>query len=103
MAYDFTSLVIIALKLIHVHTYCTSIKTGGDRAVKWYQLDSHIIENRLSVKHEKGLSNQLAMHRLKQYGVNKLKTAEKVSLWVLFMKQIQYFMVIILLASRVMV
>lgn len=82
-----------------MHTYCTSIKTGGDIAVKWYQLESHIIENRLSVKHEKGLTNQLAMQRLKQYGVNKLKTAEKESLWVLFMKQFQDFMVIILLAA----
>src|SRR5699024_10005178 len=99
MAYYFTSLVIRALKLLHVHTYCTSIKTGGDIAVKWYQLESHIIENRLSVKHEKGLTNQLAMQRLKQYGVNKLKTAEKESLWVLFMKQFQDFMVIILLAA----
>src|SRR5699024_9690226 len=79
MAYYFTSLVIIALKLLHLHTYCTSIKTGGDIAVKWYQLESHIIENRLSV--------------------NKLKTAEKESLWLLFMKQFQDFMVIILLAA----
>src|SRR5699024_9329312 len=97
MAYYFTSLVIIALKLLHVHTYCTSIKTGGDIAVKWYQLESHIIENRLSVKHEKGLTNQLAMQRIKQYDVNKLKTAEKESLWMLLMKQFEDFMVIVII------
>src|SRR5699024_11961515 len=63
------------------------------------QHESHIIKKRLIIKNEKEITKQLEKQRLKQYGVNKLKTAEKESLWVLFMKQFQDFMVIILLAA----
>lgn len=74
-------------------------ETGGGKAVKWYQFDQYTIEKQLGVERDRGLTHQMATRRLKQYGANKLKTAEKESLWVLFMKQFQDFMVIILLAA----
>lgn len=67
--------------------------------MKWYQYDKQALETQLQVKMDTGLSNKLAEKRLKEFGKNKLKTAERESIWVLFMKQFQDFMVIILLAA----
>lgn len=67
--------------------------------MKWYQLDVEKVERSLQVITKNGLSKQQVIERQKQYGLNKLTESARESLWVLFMKQFQDFMVIILLAA----
>ncbi|MFD2133068.1 cation-translocating P-type ATPase [Pseudogracilibacillus auburnensis] len=67
--------------------------------MKWYQMDVNDVERKLHVFTEKGLSYKQVEQRQKQFGLNTLQTAKKQPIWVLFMKQFQDFMVIILLAA----
>lgn len=67
--------------------------------MKWYQLNAEGIERKLQVIMKKGLTEKEVVKRRKQYGLNKLTEAAKEPLWVLFMKQFQDFMVLILLAA----
>jgi len=67
--------------------------------VKWYQLDVKNVERKLHVYTEKGLTHKQVNERQKQFGKNVLQSTKKQSLFVIFMKQFQDFMVLILLAA----
>jgi Ca2+-transporting ATPase len=67
--------------------------------MKWYQFSQQQLEQQLQVHSKKGLSYKQVEQRQKQYGLNVLQTAKRDPIWILFMKQFQDFMVIVLLAA----
>jgi len=67
--------------------------------VKWYQLDVEDVERKLHVLKEKGLATKQVQERRKKFGANTLQVAKKQSPWILFAKQFQDFMVLVLLAA----
>ena len=67
--------------------------------MKWYQLPVDEVERKLHVYTEKGLSHKQVEERRKQFGLNTLETSKRQPLWIIFMKQFQDFMVLILLAA----
>lgn len=67
--------------------------------MNWYQLDKTVIERKLHVLTNKGLTQQQVNKRRKQFGENVLTTSKQPSKLFLFMKQFQDFMVIILLGA----
>src|SRR5699024_628492 len=67
--------------------------------VKWYQLTKERIEQDLHVTEQNGLLDKQVHTRLKDFGRNVLEGEEHVSKWLLFIKQFQDFMVMILLAA----
>lgn len=67
--------------------------------MKWYQLSKSELEKQLIIHPKKGLSEEQARKRQQQYGFNVLETAGKEPGWMLFIKQFQDFMVLILLAA----
>lgn len=66
---------------------------------KWYQKDVKQVEELLQVKVNKGLSERQVTERRKRFGSNILQTEKKQSKWLLFLRQFQDFMVLILLAA----
>lgn len=66
---------------------------------KWYQLDTVQTEKKLHVTIQKGLTNQVAQQRRKKFGSNELKANDKQSRWLIFLKQFQDFMVLVLLGA----
>lgn len=67
--------------------------------MEWYKLEVKDIERKLHVFSEKGLNDKQVEQRRKQFGYNKIQDMKRQPLWVLFMKQFQDFMVIVLLAA----
>jgi len=67
--------------------------------VKWYQLTKEQIEQQLHVSTQKGLHEKQVNTRLNDFGRNVLEGEKNVSNWLLFIKQFQDFMVMILLAA----
>lgn len=67
--------------------------------MKWYQLDVERIEQKLHVTSNKGLNAKQVNERRKQYGDNTLQGQKKPSKWLIFLKQFQDFMVLVLLAA----
>ncbi|MFC3040275.1 calcium-translocating P-type ATPase, SERCA-type [Virgibacillus xinjiangensis] len=67
--------------------------------MKWYQLDVEQIEQKLHVTANRGLTDKQVEQRRKEYGENLLEAQKKTSRWLLFMKQFQDFMVMVLLAA----
>ncbi|WP_249869839.1 calcium-translocating P-type ATPase, SERCA-type [Oceanobacillus saliphilus] len=67
--------------------------------MKWYQLDAEKVEQKLHVTANRGLSSKQAEERRKQYGENILESKKNTSKWLIFLKQFQDFMVIVLLAA----
>lgn len=67
--------------------------------MKWYQLDKKELEKQLIIHPKKGLSEEQALKRRQQHGSNILEATEKEPSWMLFIKQFQDFMVLILLAA----
>ncbi|AIF43815.1 calcium-translocating P-type ATPase, SERCA-type [Virgibacillus sp. SK37] len=67
--------------------------------MKWYQLDVEKVEQKLHVVTNRGLSPKQVEQRRKQYGFNVLESQKNVSKWLLFLKQFQDFMVLVLLAA----
>lgn len=67
--------------------------------MKWYQVDVKDVERKLHVYQEKGLSEKQVEERRKKFGTNTLEITKKQSLLILFVKQFQDFMVLILLAA----
>lgn len=74
---------------------------GGIR-LKWYQLDVERVEQKLHVTSNKGLTSKQVEQRRKQYGYNMLEEQKRLSKWLIFLKQFQDFMVIVLLAATLM-
>lgn len=67
--------------------------------VKWYQLGVKDIEKKLHVICNKGLTSKQLEQRRKKFGKNELIKEKKASLLIIFMKQFQDFMVLVLLAA----
>ena len=67
--------------------------------MKWYQVEIKDVERKLHVYQEKGLSEKQVEERRKKFGTNTLEITKKQSLLILFVKQFQDFMVLILLAA----
>lgn len=67
--------------------------------MNWYQLNQKQIEEKLSVNLTSGLSEKQVKRRLELYGLNELVEEQKLSRWIIFFKQFQDFMVLLLLAA----
>ncbi|WP_217585660.1 calcium-translocating P-type ATPase, SERCA-type [Lentibacillus saliphilus] len=67
--------------------------------MKWYQLDIEQIEQKLQVISNRGLSQKQSDRRLEQAGPNMLISKKQTSRLLLFLKQFQDFMVLVLLAA----
>ncbi|MFC4557055.1 calcium-translocating P-type ATPase, SERCA-type [Virgibacillus kekensis] len=67
--------------------------------MKWYQSDVDIVEQKLQVTTKRGLSEKQVEKRRKQFGPNTLESEKKTSKWLIFLKQFQDFMVLVLLAA----
>ncbi|MRH42202.1 calcium-translocating P-type ATPase, SERCA-type [Aquibacillus halophilus] len=67
--------------------------------MKWYKLDTDELKQQLGVDDNKGLSSNDAASRLKKFGANVLDDGKKTSLLLIFLKQFQDFMVLVLLAA----
>ncbi len=68
-------------------------------SVKWYQLDVDHVEQKLHVTTNRGLAEKQVDQRRKEFGANKLETEKNTSKWLIFFKQFQDFMVLVLLAA----
>lgn len=66
---------------------------------KWYQLDVEQVEQKLQVTTNRGLTPKQVEQRHKQYGYNVLESTKQTSKWIIFLKQFQDFMVLVLLAA----
>ncbi|WP_047984938.1 calcium-translocating P-type ATPase, SERCA-type [Ornithinibacillus californiensis] len=66
---------------------------------KWYQLDVEQVEQKLQVTTSRGLTPKQVGERQKQYGYNVLESAKQTSRLLIFLKQFQDFMVLVLLAA----
>src|SRR5690625_1583547 len=66
---------------------------------KWYQINVEHVEQKLHVSTKRGLSSKQVLERRKKFGPNTLKEQQKTSKWLLFIKQFQDFMVLVLLAA----
>lgn len=71
----------------------------GGMQMNWYQLDAEKVEQKLHVTANRGLTAKQAGERRKQYGENVLEAKKNTSKWLIFLKQFQDFMVIVLLAA----
>ncbi|MBP1968158.1 Ca2+-transporting ATPase [Virgibacillus natechei] len=67
--------------------------------MKWYQLDVDRVEQKLHVTANRGLTSKQVEQRRKQYGANVLEGQKNTSKWLIFLKQFQDFMVLVLLAA----
>ncbi|WP_087972965.1 cation-translocating P-type ATPase [Oceanobacillus rekensis] len=67
--------------------------------MNWYQLDAEKVEQKLLVTANRGLTTKQVEERRKQYGENVLEAKKNTSKWLIFLKQFQDFMVIVLLAA----
>ncbi|TFJ94596.1 calcium-translocating P-type ATPase, SERCA-type [Lentibacillus salicampi] len=67
--------------------------------MKWYQMDVDVVEQKLHVTTKHGLTDKQTDGRRKQYGPNRLESQKNTSKWLIFLKQFQDFMVLILLAA----
>ena len=70
--------------------------------VNWYQLSEEKIMDKLSVKRSVGLTKATAKLRLDKMGPNQLDAKKDRSLFFLFLKQFQDFMVLVLLAATLL-
>lgn len=67
--------------------------------MKWYQLDIDEVEKKLQVTIPQGLTEEQVQARRKKFGANELDAQKKQSRWLLFLKQFQDFMVLVLLGA----
>ncbi|WP_404452539.1 calcium-translocating P-type ATPase, SERCA-type [Virgibacillus necropolis] len=67
--------------------------------MQWYQLDKETIEQKLHVTTERGLTSKQVETRRKQHGANELDAGKQTAKWLIFIKQFQDFMVLVLLAA----
>ncbi|MEC5422752.1 calcium-translocating P-type ATPase, SERCA-type [Virgibacillus sp. C22-A2] len=67
--------------------------------MRWYQLDVDRVEQKLHVTANSGLSTKQVEQRRKKYGFNILEAQKNTSKWLIFLKQFQDFMVLVLLAA----
>ena len=67
--------------------------------VKWYQLNVERVEQKLHVSTNRGLKKKQVEERRKQFGYNELEGEKNKSKWLIFLKQFQDFMVLVLLGA----
>ncbi|MEJ8777814.1 cation-translocating P-type ATPase [Pseudogracilibacillus sp. ICA-222130] len=67
--------------------------------MEWYKLPVNEVERKLHVFHKRGLLQTQIDERRKKYGENLMQEAERPSILVLWMKQFQDFLVLILFAA----
>src|SRR5690625_4778503 len=67
--------------------------------MEWYQMDIDQVEKQLQTKVSAGLSEKDVQARKKQFGANELDSEKKQARWLLFLKQFQDFMVLVLLGA----
>lgn len=67
--------------------------------VNWYQANIEQVEQKLHVTTSRGLTKQQVTQRRSQFGLNELEGDKGTSKWLIFIKQFQDFMVLILLAA----
>ncbi|TQS75618.1 calcium-translocating P-type ATPase, SERCA-type [Ornithinibacillus gellani] len=66
---------------------------------KWYQLDQEKVEQKLHVLTKRGLNAKQVTERQKRFGKNILAGQKQTPRWLIFLKQFQDFMVLVLLAA----
>ncbi|MCD5322624.1 MULTISPECIES: calcium-translocating P-type ATPase, SERCA-type [Pontibacillus] len=67
--------------------------------MNWYQYSAENLAEKLDVNMDKGLSSKQAESRLKKLGPNKLEEGKSINVLLLFFRQFQDFMVLVLLAA----
>ncbi len=67
--------------------------------MKWYQLDVDRVEQKLHVTANRGLTEKQVKERRSQFGANVLEGEKSVPRWIVFLKQFQDFMVLVLLGA----
>ncbi|KGX88508.1 calcium-translocating P-type ATPase, SERCA-type [Pontibacillus litoralis] len=67
--------------------------------MKWYQYHTEDVARKLSVDEKEGLTEKQVQQRLKQFGFNVLEEGKQTNLLMLFIRQFQDFMVLVLLAA----
>lgn len=67
--------------------------------MKWYQLDVDRVEQKLHVSANRGLTAKQVEERRKQFGQNIVESEIHLSKWLIFFKQFQDFMVLVLLGA----
>ena len=67
--------------------------------MNWYQLDVDKVEDELQVSIVEGLSEKEVQARKNKFGENELDAQKKQPRWLLFLKQFQDFMVLVLLGA----
>ncbi|MCT2538025.1 calcium-translocating P-type ATPase, SERCA-type [Aquibacillus koreensis] len=67
--------------------------------MNWYQWNEEKLQEKLGVDIDKGLSTKDAENRLNKFGPNVFDDGKKTPLWLVFIKQFQDFMVLVLLAA----
>lgn len=67
--------------------------------MKWYQSDVDEVAKHLHVEMDKGLPVKQVTKRREKFGPNVLKEEKSTSIWLIFLKQFQDFMVLVLLAA----
>ncbi|WLV25709.1 calcium-translocating P-type ATPase, SERCA-type [Aciduricibacillus chroicocephali] len=67
--------------------------------MNWYQLGKAEVEKKLACDVQKGLADKEAEKRGMKFGPNVLSSEKQTSRWLIFLKQFQDFMVIVLLAA----
>lgn len=83
-------------RLAYEHAYTDM---GECDLEKWYQIDVERVEQKLHVTAKRGLTSKQVLERRKQFGPNQLVDHKKTSKWLVFIKQFQDFMVLVLLAA----
>lgn len=71
----------------------------GECNVKWYQLDVDRVEQKLHVSTNRGLTDKQVEERRNKFGQNIVESEMHLSKWLIFFKQFQDFMVLILLGA----
>ncbi len=84
-----------------IHTYGSNggIFGFGGMEMNWYQLDVEQVEEKLHVTVEDGLSEKQVQAVRKKFGENELSGQKHMPRWLIFLKQFQDFMVIVLLGA----
>lgn len=67
--------------------------------MNWYQLDVERIEQKLHVSSNRGLTEKQVEEHRKKFGQNIVESEVHLSKWLIFFKQFQDFMVLVLLAA----
>lgn len=67
--------------------------------MKWYQMDVEQVEQKLHVASDRGLTPEQVETRRKQFGYNVVESDKQTPKWLIFLRQFQDFMVLVLLAA----